>query len=166
MSYTKNDAEKTINFTYQTDNIFDSVSMRTLYRAKNIKTEQGIDLTDEYAITEDERNLVTSYLKTASFEVLQEVLKITQRASDAIDLTAIGEGGSISITIKDKESYNENLLDLIDTRIEECLTLFCIKDWYRHCGLGEEYKLSVSEYDEEKIKLNNNLFQLKKPTIA
>jgi hypothetical protein len=239
MSYAKDTDKGVIDFSFNADSIFDAVSMRTLYRARQIKLENGQDLTDDYAITEDERSLVHSYLQTASFEVLQEVLKITQGVENPIDISKVKYKGATKITytggtgtpfeyeekvtggtseatgyvaedtserlilinvdgtfevgetingdsgasattetasvlntgevifaIKDKQAYNPSILDLVDQRIKEALTLFCMKDWYKHCGLGEDYKLALGDYQQEMIKLNNNLFQLKKPTIA
>ena len=79
MSYEKNaEVPKTIKFSYVTDDLFNIVSLRTMYRGKNIKDEKGKSLVDDFAISQDENDIFVNLLETAFYQTARTVLKLTK----------------------------------------------------------------------------------------
>ncbi len=156
----------TIRFSYLTDTLFDIVSMKTLYRAKNIKTEKGESLIDDYGITKDERDLVNQFFETAANIVFRAVLKITKGVTDAISIDTTEITGNIELTILDKDAYNENVLFYVDSLIKDCIITKVISQWYSNCGLNDEFTKTEGEFLDLNRKLFNGLFELRKPTIT
>lgn len=75
----ENDSEPAkIRFYYLTDKIFNSVSLRTTYRANMIKTADGESQLDDIAISQDERDIMLEFLADAIYEISAEIFKITE----------------------------------------------------------------------------------------
>jgi len=72
-------------FYYPTEDIFDDASLRSMYQARNKKTEAGDDLTDDFSITEDERDIFNGLVKDGVYEVFLNFLKYTTAIDNAIE---------------------------------------------------------------------------------
>lgn len=174
MSYSKiSGSPNTIRFRYKADTFFDLASMKTLYRAKNIKTEKGESLIDDYGISQDERDLINQFMESAANVVFRTVLKITKGVSNAIaidtseyEASSTETIGYIDLIILDNSAYNENVLDYVDVLIKDCIVAKIISQWYSNCGLNDEYQKTEGEYLDLINKLYNGLFELRKPTIS
>lgn len=74
-------APASIRFLYPTDRIFNSVSLRTSYRANMIKDQKGEAQLDDIAISSQEKDIVLEFLADAIFELSTAIFKLT----DGID---------------------------------------------------------------------------------
>jgi hypothetical protein len=169
-------APNTIAFYYGTDDMFNNVNLKSSYRAKNIKTESGDSLIDDFAITEDERDAFTLFLNASMHDAFNIVMKMTGGVANALYLD-VANGtilGTVSGTqfdcygfkIKDHAAYNSNNLTLVDEGIKNLLEAFIMKEWYKMTGHDGELAKWLNEYLTIKRDLiNRRLFQLRKALI-
>ena len=118
--YTKIDATTTekakIRFYYNRDTLFNDVSLMSNFMAKNLATKEGNSLTDDYALSDDERDLFAVCVRACLPDIYEAMLKITNAIDSAFDdeVTEAGpdpEAGTyVEFTLQDNEAYKkENL---------------------------------------------------------
>ena len=73
-----------ISFYYLVDDVFNDSSLRSMYQARNKKDAANISMIDQYAITEDERDIHAGLLEDAVNVVFTKLLKYTKSIPDAI----------------------------------------------------------------------------------
>ena len=66
-----------IVFLYNRDTLFNDVSLMSNYMAKNLATKDGNALTDEYAISDDEKDLVNVSIRATLPDIYEAMTKIT-----------------------------------------------------------------------------------------
>lgn len=159
--------DSVIYFSYITNTLFDIVSLKTMYRGKNMKDDKGNSLVDDFAISQDERDAFNQFLKTAANLVFRTVLKITKGVDDAI-LIDIDSSTTAEVVLKiiDNAAYNENVLTYVDFLIQETIIYKIMSEWYKTCGHDAEYSKMESNYQESKRQLFDGLFELRKPLIS
>lgn len=155
-----------ITFTYLTDDLFNLVMMKTMYRAKHIKDDKGKSLIDDYGVSQDERGVVNEFVKTAANLVFRSVLKITKGVSGAIAIDVTETTGNIVLKILDNTAYNANVLTYVDTLIKETIIYKVISEWYKTCGIEAEYAKFENDYIKSTNELYDGLFELRKPLIS
>ena len=97
-----------IRFYYPTDKIFNSVSLRTTYRANMVKTNEGEAQLDDIAISQDERDIMLEFLADAIYEISAEIFKITE----GIDLSVFVDSLKYNALSNGKSPFNpENHTD-------------------------------------------------------
>lgn len=178
MSYSREDpgggGQKYIQFYYLTSDLFNNVSLRTLYRAANIKEESGQILIDELAITEDEDDAFDILVRDAAHEVFAHVLKMTTGVTDALVLDSSlviddssTTGPYYAIKVKDNVAYNANNLEIVENTIKMLLQVHVMMNWYELKGFADEQAKMMAKYKELTVKLiNKDLFQLRKPLLT
>lgn len=175
MSYTKYTTETLarITFYYQRENIFNNVSLRTMYRAKTILNEKGEAMNDQYSMSADEDDAFAIFLLDAVNDAFQVVMKMTTGVTDAIiiDQTVVtGEIGAVSsvtncygFMILDEEAYNENALFTVDDGIKKYIQSHILAAWWGLVSYEkEEAKWLVTRDRERADLITNRLFQLRK----
>lgn len=95
MSHTKFDAAALaagepakIRFYYTTDKLFNSVSLRSTYRANMTKNGEGESQLDDIAISQDEKDIVRDFLADAAYEIAAELFKITEGVNSSVFVDA------------------------------------------------------------------------------
>ena len=73
-----------IRFHYGTDDLFNSLSLRTSYRAKMIKDSGGNSQLDDIAISQDELDITKELLKSGTAKIGLKMFKIAQGVTDSI----------------------------------------------------------------------------------
>lgn len=152
-----------IKFSYASDDLFDSVSKITMYKARNIKNEKGESQIDYFGVSDAERDVFNEHLKTAANDVFKTVLKMSKGVSHAI---IINTSGNIEIGIRDNQAYNENLLDHVDVLIEESMITKVVSEWYKTISNDQEYQKYENDFINKKKALYDALFELRKPLIS
>jgi len=167
------DVPASIRFYYETEKMFNSLSLRTSYRAKMIKDTEGVSQTDDVAISQDEKDIVKELLEQAVYDIFGEMFKITEGIADPIffDTTFTPKGGASELTVsggilKDNEAFNANILTNIDKKIENCIRYFILTQWYVVCALGTDAKLNQDQYTDYLRQVKNLTFQLRKPLMS
>ena len=166
-----------ILFYQQTDDYFNSIKLRTEYRARNLKNQAGESQTDDLALSEDENDAFLILLKSAVYDVAKVALKMTRGVTNGIyyDKTitytpvvslSIEVTNANGFNIVDNKAYNTNSLNYVDVKAIECINYHIMRGWYRMVGLDEEIKKFEGMYNIAKAELINGLFDLRKPLLS
>ena len=159
-----------IRFTYTTSAIFNSLDLRTHYRARMIKDSAGESQIDDTAISQDENDIVKELLEEGVYDLGAEMFKIAQGVSNSIffdsTLETVLDVESSGFELVDNEAYNSNLLPAIDKKFLNCLRYFCLRGWYSIVGSLEDVKANDMMYQTNLSRLKNLTFQLRKPTMT
>lgn len=166
----------TITFWYEIDKLFNSVSIRTAYRAKMVKNQEGESQLDDIQLSVDEKAVFKEYLEQGVFDVFAELLKITQGVTTPIffdtDFTPADAGEGVDAvkacggTILDNASFNENIIANIDKKIENALRYFVLYQWYISCSMMADAEINLKQYKDYLMKLKNLSFDLRKPLMT
>lgn len=160
--YKKDTTNKEIVFSYPVDGIFESASRVSAYNSKNIRDNQGNSLLAEYAISDDEKDVFVQGLHSILPEIYEKILKITDRVdTDSFGIVAVSGKDNIQFKIKDNESYNGNVLSLVDASFLECIIEGSLKAWYKNCAQGDLFAMYTKSFADNLEKLFNRMFQLK-----
>lgn len=169
MSYTKITATPPelnfIRFTYLFSTIMARVQEETQYRARLIKAQDGNILIDEYAISDDEDDILERYSQDAIHKVGDRVNLLTS----GINLTGTGaiytDSSGVYACLVNHEQYNNNILTLIDNQIELMITHYVLSLWWEKCALMDEMKIALVKYNNAKKSLTDIIWELRKPDI-
>ena len=156
-------AGTSITFSYNADDIFNSVSLRSHYRARGLKDGNGKAMLDDYALSPDERNAFNEVFKEAVYKTFRAFFKITKGIANSIVFNATGVN---SCQIVDNEASNATILPVIDSNLEKALKYYCLAEWFKMVGVPEEASRFSAEYETELTELSNNTFQLRKVNLS
>lgn len=159
VSYPLMDSVYYIVFLYDIEDIFSEVKLKTVMKARNIKTESGNILMNEIALTEDRMDMFDILIKEAANHVS---LKLQAYAKGIVNAYKFNQqiafdGGTpaedspyyIHYAIKeDKDNQDENIYPLIEGKIKECLVSLVLKDWYESASMAQDYQLNSMKADE------------------
>ena len=172
-----------IVFLYNRDTLFNDVSLMSNYMAKNLSTKEGNSLTDEYAISDDEKDLVDVSIRATLPDIYEAMTKITTAVVPAFDdcktetAGAIGKdigGNDVTLTagdyvefyIMDNAAYNANVLTMVDASLYNALKQGVLKEFYTTVLQADFFKLCSDRFIAELFKLKQRLFQLKKKSVV
>ena len=196
----KNDGN--ITFYYDSDKLFNDVSLMSAYMTKNLKSEVG-SLMDEFNISDDEHDVYSVCVRQALPNIYETMMKITSGVDNAFrdeavvnlgDERTLNEDGAselpvelddfgkdvnaeyntlgrfagtyVEFTLQDNESYNANVLNLIDATLLNCLKYGVLAEFYSICVNGELYRIAQDKFTTSLFQLKQRLFQLKKKSIT
>ena len=172
-----------IVFLYKRDVLFNDVSLMSNYMAKNLSTKEGNSLTDEYAISDDEKDLVDVSIRATLPDIYEAMTKITTAVVPAFfdkktenagtKGTDIG-GQSVTLTagdyvefyIMDNNAYNRNVLTMVDASLYNALKHGVMKEFYSTVLQADFFKVCSERFLSELFKLKQRLFQLKKKSVV
>ena len=161
-----------VRFYYETDDVFNSVSLRSAYRAKMVKDNTGESQLDDIAISQDERDIVLEIMEQSIYDIFGEMFKITEAVNnpiffnEAITLVSTSEVTASGGLIKDNEAFNENLLPNIDKKILNSIRYYILAEWYVSASLGNDAELNFAKYKDYLRQVKNLTFQLRKPLMS
>ena len=156
-----------IKFYYKRDVLFNEISLMSNYMAKNLSTKDGNSLTDEYAISDDEKDLVDVCIRAALPDIYEAMTKITSSVTNAFDDDAIVSGDHcVVFTLQDNDAYNSNVLTLVDASLNNCIKQGTLKEIYSTIVNPDFFKISADRFVAELFKLKQRLFQLKKKSVV
>ncbi len=164
-----------ISFYYKVEDMFNNIFLKTTYRAKNIRDTANEAQVDDFAMSEDEKDAFTLFLRTAVHDAFNKVMKMTTGVDDALILNenesdVTGEGTSeekvFGFRVKDHSAYNENNLFLVDDGVKNLIESYIMREWWEMVGNEAEMTKADVKYKEVKRDLvTKRLFQLRKPFI-
>lgn len=172
-----------IVFLYNRDTLFNDVSLMSNYMAKNLATKDGNALTDEYAISDDEKDLVNVSIRATLPDIYEAMTKITTAVVPAFDdcktenAGTIGKdignnnvtltaGDYVEFYIMDNAAYNANVLTMVDASLYNCIQFGVLKEVYTRIVQPEFFQKSAERFVAELFKLKQRLFQLKKKSVV
>ena len=163
----------TIQFYYSSDSMFRFVKLRSSFRARAVKDQAGNAQLDDISISNDEKTLVLHFLR----ESIENIFMLFRKVSDtitekptAVDINFIPTGGtegkySVGKVI-DNNAYDPSILQIIDTKIENCIQYFIMSEWYLICGMENDAKINALKYQEYLKEINNLSFELRRPLLT
>jgi len=164
----------TIVFYYNTATLLNDVSIRTLFRAKNIKDATGEAQIDDFGLTNDEKSIFDIYLKSAIYNAFAIVVKMTTGiTTDPVFVDASTTINTVvtptvsGFRILDNAAYNANVLFGVDDGIFQYIRYSVLASWYEAVGLDNEATIWEAKKKAMKADLiTNRLFQLRKPLMS
>ena len=165
--YTKDTTNNTIEFKYKRDVLFNDVSLMSNYMSKNLSTKDGNSLTDDYAISDDEQDLVYMCIRATLPDIYEAMVKITKAVSSAFEDDKVISGEHyVSFTIQDNGQYNANVLTMVDASLYNSLKYGTLKEVYSTVVQPEFFNTCANRFVAELYKLKQRLFQLKKKSVV
>ena len=173
-----------IQFYYNKSVLFNDVSLMSNYMSKNLSTKDGNSLTDEYAISGDEQDIVDVSIRSALPDLYEALTKITTAVVPAFDDkhtygsdTTVGKditntnvtataGDYVELYILDNKAYNANVITMVDASLYNCLKYGVLKEVYSNIVNTDLYNLCNTRFIAELFKLKTRLFQLKKKSVV
>ena len=156
-----------IKFYYEKDTLFNDISLMSNYMCKNMTSKDGNSLTDEYAISDDERDLVDVSVRATLPDIYEAMVKITNSINSAFeDEDTVSGKTCVSFTIQDNEAYNGNVLTMVDASLYNCLKYGTLREVYSTITQTEFFNLCTARFLSELFKLKGRLFQLKKKSVV
>jgi hypothetical protein len=157
--FKKDTDKKTIVFSYPLQGIFDNASRVSAFNAKNIRDNEGHSLLSDYALSDDEKDMFLQGMNSILPEIYEKILKITSGVEDAYMFETTSS--DVKFTIQDNDSYNKNVLTLVDASLMECIIEGSLKAWYKNCAQGDLLALYNKSFSDNLEKLFDRMFQLK-----
>lgn len=198
-----------ITFYYDSDKLFNDVSLMSAYMTKNLKNEGGSAM-DEYSISDDEKDGVYGVCVRQTLpNIYEAMLKITSGVESAFNgeyIVEIGEerktqtsgtgtsavttempvnkdatgkdlnakdntlgrfaGAYVEFSIQDNDAYNNNVLNLVDATLLNCLKHGILAEFYSICVNADLYRISQDKFTASLFQLKQRLFQLKKKSVS
>lgn len=164
-----------IKFLYNRDVLFNEVSLMSNYMSKNLSTKDGNALTDDFAISDDEKDLVTVCVRATLPDIYESMIKITNAISSAFDdevteaadaTHGITAGSYVEFVLQDNGAYNDNVLNMVDASLYNCIKHGTLKEVYSTIVNPDFFKISAERFVAELFKLKQRLFQLKKKSVV
>lgn len=173
-----------IVFFYNRDILFNDVSLMSNYMSKNLATKDGNSLTDEYAISGDEQDIVDVSIRASLPDIYESLTKITTAVVPAFDdkhtygsTTVVGKditgsnvsanaGDYVEFYILDNNAYNANVITMVDASLYNCLKQGVLKEFYSTVLQADFFNTCNTRFIAELFKLKQRLFQLKKKSVV
>ena len=172
-----------IVFFYNRDTLFNDVSLMSNYMAKNLTSKEGNSLTDDYAISDDENDLVAVSIRSTLPDIYESMTKITSGVVPAFDDSvtesagtkgkdisgndvSIAAGDYVEFYLLDNSAYNANVITLVDASLYNALRQGVLKEFYTTVLQPEFFKICSERFVGELFKLKQRLFQLKKKSVV
>ena len=171
-------------FYYNRDTLFNDVSLMSNYMAKNLTSKDGNSLTDDYAISDDEKDMFDVCVRASLPDIYESMAKVTNSIIPAFDDDVTEDGttsgkditGTVTVTIAaghyvefallDNGAYNANVLTMVDASLNNCLKQGVLKEFYSNVIQPDFFKVSSDRFVSELFKLKQRLFQLKKKSVV
>lgn len=165
-----------ITFYYNSEELFNDVSLMSAYMTKNLKNESGSAM-DEFSISDDEKGIYDVCVRQTLPNIYETMIKITSGVDNAFDdnveVKSQENGGLnrkvgtyIEFTMQGNEAYNENILSLVDATLLNCLKHGILAEFYSICVNADLYRISQDRFTTSLFQLKQRLFQLKKKSVS
>ena len=164
-----------ITFYYNGDKLFNDVSLTSAYMTKNLKSEAG-SIMDEFNISDDERDIYDVCVRQTLPNIYETMMKITSGVEDAFNDNVVvtdtdnsglnrDAGKYIEFNILNNDAYNDNVLNLVDATLLNCLKYGILAEFYSICVNGDLFRIAQDKFTTSLFQLKQRLFQLKKKSV-
>ena len=165
-----------LTFYYDSDKLFNDVSLMSAYMTKNLANDGG-SLMDEFNISDDEKDIYKVCVRQTLPNIYETMMKITSGIAhafeDEVEVAAQenaglmrAQGVYIEFNMQDNDAYNENVLSLVDATLLNCLKHGILAEFYSICFHDGLYKMAKDKFTVSLFQLKQRLFQLKKKSVS
>lgn len=163
-----------ISFYYPVEDIFDDSSLRSMYQSRNYKDNSGGSMVDDFAITEDERDIHLGLMEDAVYDVFLNFLKYTKAIENSIAHNESYTNTAVTpvtancswVMIVDRTGFNENYLKAVDANILKAVRFYILRDWFSTQGKDTDAAKFDGLYLLALRNMKNYAFQLKKVKLT
>lgn len=167
MSYKKiSGTPNIIKFSYNNDTMFEKIQLRSMYKVKSIKDNEGEAMIDEYGISEDEELYYDEFISDAVYSVFEVIKKMVKTVTNSVIVPDSTNSSVIAFSIIDRQAYDENMLPLCDQLINTYIKQQVLTDWFKDKALNDLFEKSLNDLGIIEQRLVDALFELKKPLIS
>lgn len=167
-----------IAFYYAHPDLFEDVQHQSAFMCKNIVSKEGEDLSERFAITDDEIGMFEICLKETLPDIYDAVKALTYNIEYAVypDITGediestIGqfdvdnEKTYVFIRLNDNGAYNPNTPRAVDLALRSTIVQGVLANFYTRVTHPELTKLSASMYAAQMNALTQRIIPLRKKT--
>ena len=172
-----------IIFYYQHAELFDEVQHQSAYMCKNIVSKEGEDLSERFAITDDEEGMFQICLTETLPDIYDAVKKLTYGIEEALygsikgadvrlldfehlaDLDIDAEATFVVIRINDHEAYNPNTVRLVDAALRSAIEQGVLSNFYIRVTHPDLTKLAATMFTGQLQALSQRIVPLMKKTV-
>ena len=161
--------------------LFENVQHQSAFMCKNIVSKEGEDLSERYAITDDEAGMFAVCLAETLPDVYDIIKPLTHNIEDAfhanitgVEIKAISEAlvgldvvdteRYVVIRIIDNAAYNPNTVMLVDAALRSTVEQGVLSNFYLRVTHPELTKLSATMFAGQTNSLSHRIMPLRKKT--
>lgn len=179
--YTKS-LEGQIIFYYPHASLFDEVQHQSAFMCKNIVSKEGEDLSERFAITDDEEPMFSICLDETMPDIYDTIKVLTHKIDGAIIPTITGAGikalaptlsqldvddnaNYVVIRIVDNKAYNPNTVRLVDSALRTSIESGVLSNFYTRVTHPDITKLSATMFMGQIQALASRIIPLRNKTV-
>lgn len=158
-----------ITFSYSKNDLFHNCCTKIAYKSRNVSEDAKIN--DELTLSDDDKSIFDANLPSILADIYERILKLSHGITNAYTISEVKNDEekitdyTINFVFIDNQSYNSNVLDVLDASLYQCLETGSIKAWYGVCGVNAIEQDYNTKYLSALAELSRRVFQLKKKTI-
>ena len=173
--------EGKIVFYYPHGSLFEDVQHMSAYMCKNVVSKDGEDLSERYAITDDEADMFSICLRETVPEVYDAVKVLTHGIEDALyddilgsefetldpafgELDLVPTERYVVIITQDNAAYNPNEPKLADSAIQTALEQGALAEFYVRVAEKSLTEMSAAQFDLARSNVSRRIIGLRKKT--
>lgn len=160
--------------------LFDEVQHQSAFMCKNVTSKEGEDLSERYAITDDEKPMFELCLADTLPDIYDVVRPITHGIDGAwydnitgaaiknFDTTALADldvesdSQYVVVRVQDNEAYNPNTVHVVDSALRSTIESGVLAKFYLRVTHPELTKLSSAMYAGQSGSLASRIIPLRK----
>ena len=179
--YTKNVTGQII-FYYAHKDLFEDVQHESAYMCKNLVTKEGEDLSEQFAITDDEQPMFALCLREALPAIYDKVKVLTHGINDALydiitgtnlknldpalsTLVVDSSGNYVVIRVNNYGAYNPNDLKLVDSALQSSIEQGCLAEYYTRVLNKDLTEISAGNFAAQVMALALRVVPLRKKSV-
>lgn len=162
--------------------LFENVQHQSAFMCKNIVSKEGEDLSERFAITDDEKPMFELCVDETMSDVFDVMKPLTSGIADAwyaavtgagfiqldtrlVELTGIENTEKyVVIRINDHEAYNPNTVKLVDSALRSSIEQGALSTFYTRVTHPDITKLAASMFLGQLQALGQRILPLRKKT--
>ena len=173
--------EGQIIFYFAHTDLFEDIKHESAFMCKNIASKEGDDLSENYAITDDEDGMLKICLREALPDIYDTIMALTHGISDAYydsitgeqikaldtelaDLSVTDTAYYVVLRTVDHKAYNPNDVKLVDSALLSAIESGAIMQFYTRVIHPDLTKLSGSVAVAQLQALDARIIPLRKRT--
>lgn len=148
------DGVNVCEWAYDTQDLLERVKMETAYMAITIKTQEGVPLVDDYAVTQDEEDIITNYLKDVARELAnREFAKLCRKPYE--------QNGSLFIFRAEAVPEAKDREQPVDDDVVNYLMAGAVLKWVELKQLANQIQIYSKRKIEALGSLHKSLFEFR-----
>lgn len=174
------DKDDRITFSWYTEELFDSISIESLYNHRNTVDKDNVSQVDRLAITRDEYDFFLLHLNDCMVSLFEDFAKMTRvvdrslyvnaTKSDLADPSKQGLQCGFSVVryagADSKSVYNANRLPIVEATARRIIFNYVLLEWAKTNKHSDEIAVRTENLKAARRALVDNLFELKKPLFG